>query len=90
LPLAAAVAMAGSAELIFLTQYMTWTPVGAARVDGVQGRYFIPMLPILLLLLGRWQILPPRFHWIWWIAPLAALIVSDAVIPGLIASNYYR
>jgi len=90
LPLAAAVAMAGSAELIFLTQYMTWTPVGAARVDGVQGRYFIPMLPILLLLLGRWQILPPRFNWISWIAPLAALIVSDAVIPGLIASNYYR
>ena len=90
LPLAAAIALAGSAELIFLTQYMTWTPVGAARMDGVQGRYFIPMLPILLLLLGRWQILPPRFHWIWWITPLAALIASDAVIPGLIASNYYR
>lgn len=90
LPLAAALAMAGSAELIFLAQYITWTPVGAARVDGVQGRYFIPMLPVLLLLLGRWPMLPPRFHWIWWIAPLAALIAADAVIPGLIASTYYR
>jgi uncharacterized membrane protein len=90
LPLAAAIALAGSTELIFLTLYMTWTPVGAARVDGVQGRYFIPMLPILLLLLGRWPILPPRLHWIWWVTPLAALITSDVIIPGLIASNYYR
>lgn len=90
LPLAAVLALAGSAELIFLTQYMTWTPVGAARVDGVQGRYFIPMLPILLLLAGRWPILPPRYHWIWWITPLVALIASAVVIPGLIASTYYR
>lgn len=89
LPLAAAIAMAGIGELIFLTQYMTWTPVGAARVDGVQGRYFIPMLPILLLLLGRWPILPPRLRWIWWITPLAALIASDIVIPRLIAQAYY-
>ncbi|MBR3263989.1 DUF2142 domain-containing protein [Candidatus Saccharibacteria bacterium] len=25
-------------------EYLTWTPVGAGYVDGIQGRYFLPML----------------------------------------------
>src|SRR6185312_16010933 len=38
-----------SAGLIFLVQYLTWTAVGDPAVDGVQGRYF---LPVALLLAG--------------------------------------
>lgn len=29
--------------------YTWWTPIGAPRVDGIQGRYFLPILPLLLL-----------------------------------------
>ena len=29
--------------------YLTWTPVGGSIVEGVQGRYFIPLAPMLLL-----------------------------------------
>ena len=25
-------------------EYLTWTPVGATSVEGIQGRYFLPML----------------------------------------------
>ena len=32
-----------SLAVIFLNQYLTWTPVGADYVDGVQGRYVIPI-----------------------------------------------
>ncbi|MFD2676332.1 DUF2142 domain-containing protein [Camelimonas lactis] len=32
------------AAAIFAAQYLSWTPVGASRVEGVQGRYFIPVL----------------------------------------------
>jgi hypothetical protein len=28
---------------IYGLQYLTWTPVGAGHVDGVQGRYFLPL-----------------------------------------------
>jgi len=28
---------------LFAIQYLTWTKVGAAAVDGVQGRYFLPL-----------------------------------------------
>jgi uncharacterized membrane protein len=36
--------------------YLVWTPVGASQVGGIQGRYFIPILPLLIplfILLSR-------------------------------------
>ena len=36
--------------LMFTSLYVQWTPVGASIIDGVQGRYFIPLLlPIMIL-----------------------------------------
>lgn len=35
-----------------LVAYLGWNVVGAPHVDGVQGRYFIPFTPLLLLALG--------------------------------------
>lgn len=34
---------------VLVCVYTWWTPVGAPRVDGIQGRYFLPILPLLLL-----------------------------------------
>lgn len=36
--------------LIFTSLYVQWTKVGSATIEGVQGRYFLPLLPIALLL----------------------------------------
>jgi uncharacterized membrane protein len=36
--------------MIELAFYITWTAVGYFRVEGVQGRYFIPFLPLILLM----------------------------------------
>ena len=33
--------------LIFIALYVAWTPVRAYFVEGVQGRYFIPAMPML-------------------------------------------
>lgn len=33
---------------IFATFYLTYTPVGQAIVDGIQGRYFLPLLVLLI------------------------------------------
>ena len=35
-----------------LALYITWTPVGSADIAGVQGRYFIPVIAVLTLLLS--------------------------------------
>jgi uncharacterized membrane protein len=36
--------------LIELALWTSWTPIGSATILGVQGRYFIPILPVLLIL----------------------------------------
>lgn len=61
--------------LIHTALYLQWTEVGAALVDGVQGRYFIPYIPWLLYATGsllhiKKRIIPPvlifigAFGWI--------------------------
>lgn len=35
--------------LIFFALYITWTPMNSSAVEGVQGRYFIPLLPLINL-----------------------------------------
>ena len=39
--------------LIFTSLYIQWTPVSKEIVDGVQGRYFIPLLLFIPLILMR-------------------------------------
>lgn len=36
---------------IFFLEYLTWTYVGAQVIHGIQGRYLIPILPLLFLFL---------------------------------------
>jgi uncharacterized membrane protein len=37
---------------ILLSMYLTWTAVGATEIAGLQGRYFIGMLPLLPIFLN--------------------------------------
>ncbi|WP_250513769.1 DUF2142 domain-containing protein [Caballeronia sp. INDeC2] len=46
---AAVLAFGTSAAMIFGSLYLTWTPVGNAVVEGVQGRYFIALAPLIAL-----------------------------------------
>ena len=43
-----------SAGMILMGMLLTWTPYGHVSIEGVQGRYFTPLL-LLLSLLGRNQ-----------------------------------
>jgi uncharacterized membrane protein len=42
----------GTALLIETAMYLTGTPLGADYVQGTQGRYFLPLLPLVLLALS--------------------------------------
>ncbi len=39
--------------LMELSLYVSWTHVGAATISGVQGRYFLEIMPFLILALPR-------------------------------------
>ncbi|HUD94025.1 DUF2142 domain-containing protein [Sphingobium sp.] len=43
---------AGVALLIETAMYLTGTPLGANYIQGTQGRYFLPLLPLVLLALS--------------------------------------
>jgi uncharacterized membrane protein len=45
-----AVVLAVALVSITASQYATWTPYRAARIEGVQGRYFLPVAPLAALL----------------------------------------
>jgi uncharacterized membrane protein len=59
----AILAISAATEAVLLLNDLFWTSVGAMRVDGLQGRYFIPIAPAVLMLIhGLWRALPPKFR----------------------------
>lgn len=65
----------GVTGAMFAANYLSWTPVGADRVEGMQGRYVLPLLPLLAL------VMPPLTDgWRW----LAAAAGPAALVLGLI------
>lgn len=39
--------------LPFVAMYLFWTPVGYSQILGVQGRYFLPLFPFVLLIIHQ-------------------------------------
>jgi len=70
---------------ITLSQYLIWTPVGRATVEGLQGRYFMPIgpLPLLLLCNARFAavLAIPTLGWLFLVAHSAASAVGLAGLP---------
>ena len=46
---------AGTFLAVAASQYLLWTPVGADYIDGIQGRYLLPLAPAAAL--------PPAIAW---------------------------
>jgi uncharacterized membrane protein len=51
--LALAGALTFTVLFIFLSLYAVWSPIGGDMVQGVQGRYFIGLLPFVVLLVSQ-------------------------------------
>ncbi|WP_069162044.1 DUF2142 domain-containing protein [Nocardia altamirensis] len=50
-----ALTVAASVAMIYVTLYMSFTPVGYYIIDGVQGRYFVPLAIVAFAVLLRWM-----------------------------------
>jgi len=80
--LAGLLGIALGAWAIMLVQYLGWTPVGAAAIEGVQGRYFPPLLPFGAVSIPCMR--PLRLPGLDAV-PLAAGFVSAATVPVVVA-----
>jgi len=62
-----------TAWLIALSQYLSWTDVGEVRIYGPQGRYFLPLIPMLALAFEQ-VAPPPRARWAFALAATVAAL----------------
>jgi hypothetical protein len=76
--------------LICLAMYVAWTPFAGDVVLGVQGRYFVPLLPLVLLPLASVPLPPPRMRPHMLTAQCAAAVVFvELVAIVAIVCRYY-
>ncbi|MFC8045033.1 DUF2142 domain-containing protein [Nocardia sp. NPDC057353] len=52
--LVVALVLLANVAMIYVTLYMSFTPVGYFIIDGVQGRYFVPLAVLTFAVLLRW------------------------------------
>jgi uncharacterized membrane protein len=71
-----------SLALTTIPHYIIWTPVGAALIKGPQGRYFIPIAPLALLLFYNTALAHPRAR------TLLPLILPTFVCISLMVTIY--
>jgi uncharacterized membrane protein len=75
---------------VWLSQYLTWTPVGATHIEGPQGRYLLPILPMLAVALPGFAVPGGRtVRRVLSLAPGVALAVGLLVLPGMVVSTFY-
>ena len=60
----AAAAVAASVGLIGLANYAVWNKIAAAEVEGLQGRYFLPLVLAGLAVIHRGSGRPVRPRWV--------------------------
>jgi hypothetical protein len=86
--LAGLLGVALSAWAVMLAQYLGWTEVGATVIDGLQGRYFLPLLPFFAVALPC--VRPLRLPGLAAI-PLIAGALGAATVPATVAlASYLR
>jgi len=69
---------------IYLIFFVIWTPIAAIEVEGVQGRYFLPMLPPLALLISALTKRGPEQTTIAAIALAGAIVSGGAVVEAIL------
>ncbi len=86
-----ALALASSVVALFAALYVSWTPVGNFIVDGIQGRYFIPLafFAPALCPFGARPAFGGQAKWLNW-AIAVFPVCSIAVVTLSIVRRYYE
>lgn len=73
---------------IFFLEYLTWTSVGNNKINGVQGRYFIPIAPLLFLSLYNNKLrISNKWRWNWLV--ILAVVLALLVTLFILVKRYY-
>lgn len=61
--------------LTLLSLYLQWTPVGSPMIDGFQGRYLAPILPLLFSSLCCTKMQIGNIGWAMWFSVVALIFI---------------
>ncbi len=75
----------GSFVGISLVEYLAYTPVHAAAIEGIQGRYYIPIVLFISLILGQAKKITPVF----WLACVFFIFVDLGTLYQIALRYYY-
>ena len=75
--------------LIYVSQYLIWDLVGAERILGPQGRYLLPLVPMLALAVPRVAPSGPLLRAALCVPAVAAALAGLAVVPAAIVAALY-
>ncbi|MFP4361880.1 MAG: DUF2142 domain-containing protein [Alphaproteobacteria bacterium] len=73
---------------IYLIFYLVWTPLDAQTVYGVQGRYFVVLLPLVVLFVAALRTRPPPQPLVPAAATLGSIISGAATLEALWRVNW--
>jgi uncharacterized membrane protein len=74
---------------VHFAMYLTWTQPQADHVDGVQGRYFLPLAAVLALAVPAWQRLGEALRRPALVALLGFAVVTPVIIINALVLRYY-
>ena len=74
--------------VIFTALYNGWSAVGANLIKGVQGRYLIPLAPLLFLLFYNQKIAYEKGRW-FYVAMVAISVVTVVLTVRIIWHSFY-
>jgi uncharacterized membrane protein len=69
--------------------YVTWTPLGQATINGLQGRYILGVLPLLGWAIPAYSPRLERAIKPAWYAVLLFPMITMAITPAVIMERYY-
>lgn len=77
---------------ISIAEYLIWTPLGLRTVYGVQPRYWLPVLPAMMLLVTSWRTQKrAELRREWLLLPTTILLACVAcTLPWMEARAFYR
>ena len=85
-----AAAAVASVWAIYISQYLTWTDVGLARINGPSGRYFLPLLPLAGLAMPSLRLpAPAHLGRIATAVPVLVAAAGVALLPAVMVGAYY-
>lgn len=84
-----AILLGSSCLLIFVATYLLWTPVGLDTIEGIQGRYFVPLAGLAAVMLSA-MVPPISLNKSWLTLAVLLVMAAEVLFTTIVIANTYE